>query len=106
MWLARPFDEDVPPIHRTSTVTGAGLDELRADLLAAIDRSSCRLGEREPYFFDRWVGDEWGRVGTGFLSEQLGGAERYLADCGGYDRAQLDLGRRIRSWLVQESSTG
>ena len=65
MWLARPFDEEPPPIHRTSATSGAGLDELGSDLLATIDSAQgCSLSGREPYFFARWVDDEWGRVGS------------------------------------------
>jgi LAO/AO transport system kinase len=101
MWLARPFDEEPPPIHRTSATTGAGLDGLRADLLTTIDRATGRsLTQREPYFFARWVDDEWGRVGTRVLTAELGGAEAYLTACGGYDRAQLDFGDRVRASLV------
>jgi hypothetical protein len=81
MWLARPFDEDQPPIFRTSALTGAGLEELEADLLVRVRApGAAGLAEREPYFFERWVDDEWGRVGRRFLAEQLGGAATYLAD--------------------------
>ena len=100
MWLARPFDEAPPPIHRTSATTGEGLDGLRADLLGAIDSATgCSLARREPYFFERWVDDEWGRVGGRVLVDELGGAEAYLSSCGGYDRAQLDFGARVRASL-------
>ena len=100
MWLARPFDEEPPPIHRTSATTGAGLDGLRADLLATIDAAEgCSLVTREPYFFARWVDDEWGRVGTRVLADELGGADAYLSTCGGYERAQLDFGDRVRASL-------
>lgn len=100
MWLARPFDEEPPPIHRTSATTGAGLDELAGDLLGTIDSAQgCSLSVREPYFFARWVDDEWGRVGSRVLADELGGADAYLTACGGYDRAQLDFGDRVRASL-------
>jgi LAO/AO transport system kinase len=103
MWLARPFDEDVPPIHRTSTVTGAGLDELRADLLATVDSTEvCSLPEREPYFFQRWVEDEWGRAGVRHLLEQAGGSAEFVRSCGGYDRAQLEFPVGFRDWLANQ----
>lgn len=107
MWLARPFDEDVPPIHRTSTVTGEGLDGLEVDLLAAVDRAEPdALARREPYFLARWVDDEWGRVGTRFLDGDLGGAATFLEAHGGYDRAQLEFDRRIREHLVAGGPDG
>jgi hypothetical protein len=46
------------------------------------------LEKREPYFFDRWVQQQWGRVGSRFLVEQLGGAATYIAQTGGYEAAQ------------------
>ncbi len=107
MWLARPFDEDAPPIHRTSTVTGDGLDGLQEDLLAAIDRAEPgALAAREPYFLARWVDDEWGRVGTGYLDDELGGAPAFLAASGGYDRAQLEFDRLLRAHLAAGDALG
>lgn len=88
MWLARPFDEDEPPIFRTSALTGAGLDELEADMLDRVrGAGSAGLVEREPYFFTRWVDDEWGRVGVAELRAR-GGAEAFIAGHGGYEEAQ------------------
>jgi hypothetical protein len=89
MWLARPFDDDEPPIFRTSALTGVGMEELEVDMLARV-RAAGAVGlvEREPYFLQRWVEDEWGRVGRRFLTEQLGGASAFLAECGGYEAAQ------------------
>lgn len=100
MWLARPFDEDQPPIFRTSALTGAGLEELEADLLLRVRApGAAGLAEREPYFFERWVDDEWGRVGRRFLAEQLGGAATYLADRGGYEAAQAAFTPAVRTSL-------
>jgi len=93
MWLARPFDEQEPPIFRTSALTGEGLGELEADILRTVRSASGNaLTAREPYFFERWVEDEWGRVGTRHLRDALGGADTFLADAGGYDAAQLRFG--------------
>jgi LAO/AO transport system kinase len=91
MWLARPFDEETPPIFRTSARTGDGLAELEADMIARLDGGAGGLVEREPYFLRRWVDDEWGRAGLRVLDE-LGGAERYLGTVGGYEAAQGDFG--------------
>ena len=102
MWLARPFDDDEPPIFRTSAVTGEGLDELEADMAARIGAAGgAGLGEREPYFFGRWVTDEWGRVGRRFLAEQLGGERAYLASCGGYEAAQGAFAPAITTHLAR-----
>jgi LAO/AO transport system kinase len=93
MWLARPFDEEEPPIFLTSARTGDGLDELEADLFARIQGSgSTGLAAREPYFFERWVSDEWGRVGRVHLDGERGGAAAYLAAHGGFDASQSSFG--------------
>jgi hypothetical protein len=58
------------------------------------------LVAREPYFFGRWVDDEWGRVGGRFLAERLGGAAAYLTACGGYEAAQAAFGPAITEHLA------
>lgn len=96
MWLARPFDEDAPPIFRTSAITGEGLGELEADLAARIGApGAAGLRDREPYFFTRWVDDEWGRHGVSVLRDRLGGAGRFLADHGGYEAAQAAIADEV-----------
>lgn len=96
MWLARPFDEDEPPIFRTSALTGEGLDALEADMLERVQAEGGRgLVEREPYFFARWVDDEWGRFGVGVLRDRLGGASAYLAEHGGYEAAQAAFADQV-----------
>ena len=93
MWLARPFDETEPPIFRTSALTGEGLAELGSDILDRVRADGAGgLVEREPYFLQRWVTDEWGRAGQRFLADALGGAGEYLRACGGYDAAQGRFG--------------
>jgi LAO/AO transport system kinase len=96
MWLARPFDETEPPIFRTSALTGEGLAELEQDVLERV-RSAGASGllEREPYFLERWVEDEWGRVGRRYLIDHLGGAAAYVTACGGYDAAQGRFGEEF-----------
>ncbi len=99
LWLSRPFDEEEPPVFLTSALTGAGVDELEHDLLSAIRghgaESSGSLSDREPYFFSRWVEEEWGRIGSEHLARELGGAEQYLARRGGFDPAQLAFGPEV-----------
>ena len=98
--LARPFDGREPPVHRTSAVTGAGVAELAASLLAAHDRGPAAGPEgKEPHFFERWVRDEWGRVGVRHLDRHLGGAAAYVAASGGLDRAQAAFDGAIRAAL-------
>lgn len=98
LWLSRPFDAEEPPVFLTSALTGAGVDELEHDLLAAVRGTGSggvaagSLTDREPYFFSRWVEEEWGRVGLDHLDRRLGGAASYLADRGGFDPAQLAFG--------------
>lgn len=101
MWLARPFDDEVPPIFRTSARTGEGLDALEADMLARVTRRGAGgLVTREPYFLRRWVEDEWGRAGRRFLDDELGGAAAYLDACGGYEAAQAAFTPRLRASLA------
>ncbi len=101
MWLARPFDDDEPPIFRTSARTGDGLPELEADMLARVQAAGgAGLTAREPYFFGRWVDDEWGRTGRRFLQDRLGGPASYLEACGGYESAQAAFSPRFRSELA------
>jgi LAO/AO transport system kinase len=89
MWLARPFESEDLPIFQTSALTGAGLEELESEMLQRIQSGgTAGLEKREPYFFDRWVQQQWGRVGSRFLVEQLGGAATYIAQTGGYEAAQ------------------
>ncbi|MHB1138562.1 MAG: ArgK/MeaB family GTPase [Microthrixaceae bacterium] len=100
MWLARPFDEEEPPIFRTSARTGEGLEELEADIRARITATGGGgLAAREPYFLERWVDDEWGRHGRRFLVEQCGGAAAYLDASGGYDAAQASFGDELLAAL-------
>lgn len=100
LWLARPFDEDPVPIYQTSAKTGQGIAELAAVLVAALDADHSGIAGREPYFFFRWVKDEWGRVGTTHLDLALGGAPAWLSKCGGFERAQQVFGDRLRTSLL------
>jgi LAO/AO transport system kinase len=99
--LARPFDAGELPLYRTSARTGEGLDELTSAMLAMI-RNGPRapLARKEAYFFEQWVRDQWGRVGLGVLDGSLGGAAQLLATAGGFDRAQLEFGVRVRRALA------
>lgn len=113
MWLARPFEETPPPVFRTSALTGDGLAELEDDMREAIaaqyDAQSAALAathgtddtagggtttlvDREPYFFNRWVEEEWGRAGVRFLTSQCGGAAAFLDRVGGYEAGLRSFG--------------
>jgi LAO/AO transport system kinase len=89
--LARPFDEELPPIHRTSARTGEGVDEVAAAMLSVAPRHTD--DEREEYFFTRWVEDEWGATGRRYAEgRDLLGA--------GFDAAQGAFGPGIVEWLT------
>jgi LAO/AO transport system kinase len=98
LWLARPFDSEPVPVLLTSAKTGQGVPELAADMLGALERAQPGIAEREPYFFGRWVRDEWGRAGTRML-DRLGGAAAWLAGCGGFEQAQRQFDQRLRADL-------
>ncbi|MCB0921350.1 MAG: protein kinase [Actinobacteria bacterium] len=89
--LARPFDEELPPIHRTSARTGEGVDEVAAAMLSVAPRHTD--DEREEYFFTRWVEDEWGATGRRYAEgRDLLGA--------GFDAAQAEFAPGIVEWLT------
>jgi LAO/AO transport system kinase len=98
--LARPFDADCVPLYRTSARTGAGIGELTAAIVETMNSAPRRpLSSKEPYFFERLVREEWGRFGVELLQSTLGGAERFLRTGGGFDRAQLEFGTRLKAAL-------
>ncbi|MCU0279768.1 MAG: hypothetical protein MUE31_12885 [Candidatus Nanopelagicales bacterium] len=89
--LARPFDEELPPIYRTSARTGEGVDDVCSAMLSVAPRHSDK--EREEYFFGRWVEDEWGATGRRY-------AEGRDLLAGGFDVAQAAFGAGIVEWLT------
>jgi len=89
--LARPFDEELPPIYRTSARTGEGVDDVGSAMLSVAPRQSDK--EREEYFFGRWVEDEWGATGRRY-------AEGRDLLAGGFDVAQAAFGAGIVEWLT------
>ncbi len=104
LWLARPFDAERIAVHRTSALRGDGIEELADAVLADIREQSRPaaglLADRAPYFFTRWVDHEWGRTGTRHLSEQLGGAEAYLAGHEDLGAAQVEFSARLAASLA------
>jgi len=95
LWLARPFDDEPVPIYRTSAKTGEGVCELASVLAATLQSAHPGIAGREPYFFWRWVKDEWGRVGTAHLDQTLGGPQAWMEECGTFERAQGAFGERL-----------
>ncbi len=85
--FARPGETEPPPIIQTSTVTGVGIDDLVEDIdrHASVTRRSAPARAR--YFFEKWVLDEYGRLGLDLLARQ-GGATALLAEHGGFEAAQ------------------
>jgi len=98
--LARPWDGDRVAIYKTSARTGQGIPELAADMLEATraQRSSGKptLTTKEPYFFERWVRDEWGRFGLRHLDQALGGATAFLMRARSFEAAQAELTAALR----------
>ncbi|MCB1326183.1 MAG: protein kinase [Spirochaetales bacterium] len=90
--FSRPGEEDRIPIFRTSATTGSGVQELSADIVAA-DRKDFRrtMNEKEAYFFEKWVRDEYGRTGLRFLNQMRPGASAYLKKAGSFDEAQMQF---------------
>lgn len=86
--FARPGEAEPPPIFRVSALSGEGVDEVLADLRAhrAVHDAAARR-ERDRYFLERWVRDEYGRFGLALLAEQ-GGAGELLGRAGGFEAAQ------------------
>lgn len=102
LWLARPFEDGDVPLYRTSAKTGEGVPDLAAALLGFIHGGGeGRIETREPYFFDRWVGDEWGRAGRRLLDGRLGGAAQFLVAAGGFEPAQVEFPATFREWLSE-----
>lgn len=101
LWLARPFDDEPVPIYQTSAKTGQGVAELAGIMAATLDHNHPGIAGREPYFFARWVKDEWGRVGTTHLEADLGGPESWLAETGGFEKAQQTFTERLLDALTR-----
>ncbi len=93
--LARPFDEELPAIFKTSARTGEGVDELATAMRKVAGQQPRHSeAERETYFFHRWVEDEWGATGRRYTDQ----AGPLLAD--GLDAAQGRFGVDIVEWLT------
>jgi LAO/AO transport system kinase len=99
--LARPWDGDRVPIYKTSARTGVGIPEVAADMLrearAHLERAEASLTAKEPYFFERWVRDEWGRFGVRHLDRELGGAAAFLKRMRSFEAAQVELTASLRA---------
>lgn len=86
--FARPGEDSPPPIFRTSALSGEGLDDVLADLAAhRTVRDPAGRRERDQYFLEKWVRDEYGRFGLELLERQ-GGAEGLLARAATFEAAQ------------------
>jgi LAO/AO transport system kinase len=105
LWLARPFDAEPVPIYQTSAKTGQGVGELAGVMAATLEADHPGIAGREPYFFFRWVKDEWGRTGTAFLDRDLGGAAAWLTQAGGFEPAQQGFEQRLLGTLRQRGTS-
>lgn len=92
----RPGEADLP-IHRTSAITGEGIEELVDSLVIAADKvrkedADSRLYQKEVYYFEKWVKDEYGRAGLHYLKTS-GGASVWMDRNGSYDLAQKEFSK-------------
>ncbi len=86
--FVRPGEQSAP-ILRTSARTGLGLDELIAELESPATEAPRRsMREKEIYYFEKWVRDEFGRKGLRKLAA-LGGAASFFTASSGFDEAQV-----------------
>jgi LAO/AO transport system kinase len=98
LWLARPFDSQDLPLYRTSAKQGTGITELSAEMLGIVDEGSqIDRSTRDAFMLERWVRDEWGRMGLRLLDETLGGARKYLRECAGLEQAQARFTQHAES---------
>lgn len=87
--FARPGEEQDLPVMLTSAQTGTGIDALADDWRQAAQQPLRRgLAEKEAYYFERWVRDEYGRHGLQRLQTLATSAGEYIGHIGDYDRAQ------------------
>lgn len=105
--MARPFDDERPPVLQTSAKSGQGVDELASIFLEVIRRGSTRaVCELEYQAFSRWVREEWGRRGHEYLIAQLGGPERWVGVCRGYEGAQAGFASMVGPAFGSMRATG
>ena len=88
------------PIFRVSALTGLGLDDLQQDMqnrrrhLLDEDESGvisdAAMYQKEVYYFEKWVKDEYGRFGLKRLKE-FGGAGSFMDSNGGFDLARFQF---------------
>ena len=86
---ARPNEGEEPRIVKASALTGLGIDELITDIVSLSDSGTRHtMEEKEGYFFEKWVRDEYGRAGLkGFHYRHSTGLD-YIREAGSFERAQ------------------
>lgn len=93
--FARPGDETIP-IIRTSTFTGEGLDILQNEITDSKARPYISMEQKEAYFFQNWIRDEYGRFGLQRFAKDFPETHGFLKKAGGFDQGQKDF----RSYLL------
>ncbi len=88
--FVRPGEEDRVSIIKTSAITGLGLDEVSRNMAASRgDEPRRSMSEKEIFYFEKWVRDEYGRVGLRRLNSEHGGARAYIErHASSFDQAQ------------------
>lgn len=100
--LSRPYGELEPKIIKASALTGVGIDAILDDIFS-LTRSLARnaRGAKEEYFFEKWVRDEYGRIGLKILHTLCGGASSYIKETGSFDRSQAEFAKRFPELLAR-----
>ncbi len=83
--FARPSDGESIPIFKTSAHTGEGLEDLMENIYSTSGNRKS-MSEKEKYFFEKWVRDEYGRTGLRLLKENT--ELDLLSRTDSFDRAQ------------------
>jgi LAO/AO transport system kinase len=100
--LSRPHEAGEPKIIKASALTGLGIDEILDDIFS-LNRSLARHPEnaKEEYFFEKWIRDEYGRMGLKVLKVLCNGASSYIKEKGSFDRAQAEFAKNFPELLAR-----
>ena len=92
--LAHGMGEAPPSVFLTSAISGEGVAELSADVLAQLAAHPFAAKERR--YFEHWVKAEWGRAGERVLRATKN-ASTYVQDIGDLERAQETFSLAMRT---------
>jgi LAO/AO transport system kinase len=84
-------------IHRTSAKTGEGVDQVVAEVLGLRGRAAPSMRDKEAYFFEKWLRDQYGQAGMQALHSLAPSAIEYISTAGSFDEAQMAFAARAVS---------